>query len=234
MSNILVLKNYTIKDHTKWYNDRSNEVNLKENYNQMEKVCTSSAKQCLQNLDDIIVTRGQEENIRDVFRSHFKEIYDIWREGHNILYTDLDVIFRKPVNIFGEFEHFAMFNYTDPRQTKCNHYNVELPHFFNCGIRYYPKDMSKEIWDLGFQLLDNWNPDRWDTEQVIYNLMMWNQAISLNDIYKPELAYQFLTGDINRNNQFNCIQLQDASIIHVHGSRGSTDRVALMKQLLEL
>lgn len=231
MSNLLLLKNYTITDHTKWYADRSHETDLEENYAEMEKICITSAKKNLEDLDEVIVTRGKQENIRDVFRDHFEEIYRHWAEGNNILYTDLDVVFAKPVRVFDQFEHFSMFNYTDPRSTRCDHYNEELPHFFNCGIRYYPKHMSQEIWDLGFRLLDNWNPQRWDSEQVIYNIMMWQQDLKLADVLEPKLAYQFLTPNINYNNQFNNITLQDALVIHVHGSRGSSNRAELMKQL---
>lgn len=234
MSNLLVLKNYTITDHSKWHCDRSHETKLKVCYDTMEVYCRSSAFEYLQDLDDIIVTRGEEENIRDVFRDHFEEIYEIWSEGNNVLYTDLDVLFKKPVKIFNQFEHFSMFNYTDPKQTRCDHFNVDLPHFFNCGVRYYPKDMDHKIWDLGFALLDNWDENRWDSEQVIYNIMMWKQGLSLSQVYRPELAYQYLIDNMNYNNSFNQIPLQNSSIIHVHGSRGSDNRADLMSQLYNL
>ena len=61
--NILVCKNYTINDHTKWYNDRTNEQNLENNYTGMEKLCVASAEEYIQNLDEVKVFSGEADNI---------------------------------------------------------------------------------------------------------------------------------------------------------------------------
>ena len=39
--NFLVFKNYNITDHTKWYNDRTSEIDLVDNYKAMEKIATA-------------------------------------------------------------------------------------------------------------------------------------------------------------------------------------------------
>ena len=85
--NILVCKNYTITDHTKWYNDRTNETGLVENYTAMEELCVASAKKYVKDLDEVKVFRGEADNIRDVFKINFYEIYDLWQQGNNILYV---------------------------------------------------------------------------------------------------------------------------------------------------
>lgn len=232
--NLLILKNYTITDHTKWYNDRSSETDLVENYREMEKVCTKSAENNIDDLDDIIVHRGQADNIRDVFKEHFHTIYDVWKQGNNVLYCDLDVVFTKPVNYFNNFEYFSMFNLTDPMKTHDAHYDVTFEHYFNCGIRYYPQDMDEKIWNLGFSMLENWNPDRWDSEQIIYNAMLWSQNIEANEVYYPQYAYQLLSEPLDNpiNIKFNQISLDEAYAVHVHGSRGSGNRLALMQELV--
>ena len=236
MSNILVLKNYTITDHTKWYGDRSNEANLANNYNQMEEVCVQSAHNRIKDLDSVKVFRGEASNIRDVFKENFFEIYELWKEGHNILYCDLDVVFTKEVEYFGKYNKFTMFNFTDPANTSDSFYNVTFENYFNCGIRYYPKEMSQEAWDIGIAMVENWNPDRWDAEQIIYNAMMWGQDKELNSFYNPTKAYQMLH-DPNTphgstiNSHFNRIELRDACAVHVHGSRGSANRLEIMKAL---
>ena len=89
VENILVLKNYRINDHSKWYNNRTQEQNLIENYKAMESLCIESAKRYVQDLDRVHVFEGDADNIRDVFKTNFYEIYDLWKEGNNILYTDL-------------------------------------------------------------------------------------------------------------------------------------------------
>ena len=236
--NFLVFKNYKVLDHSKWYDDRTDEVNLVENYNEMEKIATKSALKNLEGLNEIKVFRGEADNIREVFKKNFYEIYELWQKGHNILYTDLDVIFTQPVNYFANNNIFRMYNLTDPVKTKCDHYGVEFETYFNCGIRYYPKGMSQDVWDLGIKMVENWNPDRWDSEQIIYNAMLWSQDIGPDDVYNPRVAYQLLHDPAhlqgNRiNKQFNQIDLHEAVAVHVHGSRGSTDRLSLMKNFAE-
>lgn len=235
MKNILVLKNYDITDHTQWPSDRTHETGLKEGYNDMEKMCVSSARKYLDDLDDIIVSRGKAENIRDVFVSHFHDIYDIWKQGNNVLYTDLDVLFVKPVKVFGEFDFFGMFNLTSPPVTRCTKRNVNLGAYFNCGIRYYPANMSQAIWDKGFQMLEDWDSGRWDAEQIMYNIMMWDQGVSFDQVFRQELSYQLLKhSDHAFNEKFNhTCPLKEAKIIHFHGSRDATVRAALMKKLYD-
>ena len=98
--NFLVLKNYKITDNTKWYNDRTNETNLAENYRKMEDICVKSAFGNVEGLNEVRVFRGEADNIRDVFKKNFYEIYELWQEGHNILYSDLDVVFTQPTDYF--------------------------------------------------------------------------------------------------------------------------------------
>ena len=118
MSNILVCKNYEISDHTKWYDDRSTEKNLVSNYTKMQDICVSSAEKNINDLDQVKIFTGKEDNIREVFKKNFYEIYELWQEGHNILYCDLDVVFTQPVSYFSDYNFFSMFNFTDPPRTK--------------------------------------------------------------------------------------------------------------------
>lgn len=236
--NFLVFKNYNITDHTKWYNDRTNEEGLVDNYNAMEKIATSSALKNVEGLNEIKVFRGEATDIREVFKKNFYEIYELWQQGNNILYADLDVVFTQPTNFFSSDNIFKMYNLTDPVKTSCDHYNVQFDAYFNCGIRYYPKGMSQDVWDLGIEMVENWNSERWDSEQIIYNAMLWSQDIQPNEMYQPQLAYQCLHNPAllegNRiNKQFNQIDLNEAQAVHVHGSRGSSDRLSLMENFAE-
>ena len=234
MPNLLVSKNYTVRDHTQWYKDRStNSDAMVQSYAQMETLMVDSAKKYLQDLDEVVVHRGEAETIRDVFKLHFQDIYDLWEQGNNIVYCDLDVLFMRPVRFFNEHDTFSMFNLTDPASTHDEHYDLTFAHFFNCGVRYYPADMDHSVWDLGFDMLDNWNPDRWDSEQVIYNAMMFHQNPDPQSFYNPVKAYQLLQYPVNHpiNVQFNQIALADAAVCHFHGSRDSAGRVTAMENL---
>lgn len=237
--NILVLKNYTITDHTQWYDDRTNEKNLVDNYAEMEKICIESAKQNIQDLDDIHVFRGEASNIRDVFKINFFEIYDLWKQGHNLLYADLDVVFMNPCNMFDKTYLFSMYNLTDPPSTSDSHYNVDFQFYFNCGMRYYPHKMLQEVWDIGIEMFENFNTERWDAEQIIYNSMMWWQSPHMGDFWNPLKAYQMLNsplipGGQQANQQFNAgYDIKEVDAVHIHGSRGSSDRLEIMKRLQE-
>ena len=234
MRNILIAKNYQIQNHTAWHTDRSTETNLAHNYTQMAELMTASASRYLADLDEIIISTGEQPDIRTAFKHHYAVIQQLWEsEPVNILYADLDVLFLKPTRIFGTTEHFCMFNLTDPPSTTDAHYGVNIPYYFNCGIRYYPASMSKAVWDLGAELIDNWNPDRWDAEQIVYNIQMWSQGIQPEQVYKPELAYQVLSADPadQYSERFNQIPFSQAQVVHVHGSRGSSNRLALMQSL---
>lgn len=229
--NILVSKNYTVQDHSHWHNDRSTETDLSQNYAAMQTLMLNSAKKYLQNCDHSHVYTGTAPNIRQVFVENFKEIYQLWQQGHNILYVDLDVVFTNTYDVFGSTDLFTMFNYTQPQHTYCSHYDINLPHFFNCGIRYYPRDMAHSVWELGFKMLDKFDWKRWDSEQVIYNVMQWSQTPDVNAFLQPRLAYQYISDDVNINNAFNKIDLRDAAAVHVHGSRGSANRLNVMTRL---
>lgn len=236
--NFLVFKNYKVADHTQWYDDRSAETDLVANYKAMEKIATASALKQLTGLNEIKVFRGEAETIRDVFKKNFYEIYELWQQGNNILYADLDVIFTQPVNYFVDDNIFRMYNLTDPPKATCDHYNVDFNAYFNCGIRYYPKDMSQDVWDLGIEMVENWNPNRWDSEQIIYNAMLWSQDIVPDDVYNPHVAYQCIQDPATSqgaryNKQFNQVDLHEAVAVHVHGSRGSKDRLSLMENFAE-
>jgi hypothetical protein len=84
-------------------------------------------------------------------------------------------------------------------------------------------------------MLDNWNPDRWDSEQVIYNAMMYHQDTDPQKYYDPRKAFQLLQYPIDHpvNERFNQIKLSDASVAHFHGSRDTTGRLAAMERLSE-
>lgn len=236
--NILVCKNYQVSDHSKWHRNRSLETGLEHSYLQMQELMLESAQRNLLDLDEVVVHTGECETIRDVFREHFLEIYRLWQTGVNILYADLDVLFTKPVKYFGEFDHFMMFNYTQPRRCTDTYYNIRFYNYFNCGIRYYPANMNPDIWQLGLDMVEHWNTSRWDTEQVIYNAMLWHQNLPLTQVLKPELNYQmFFDPRVTTHSQYNIyfngdLKYTDAQAIHFHSSRNAELKTDIMQHVL--
>ena len=227
-----------------WFEDRSNEGNLYDWYMKMHDISLRSFEKHLQGDWEFIFFNKEVQNIQEVFKDHFFEIYDIWKEGDcNILYCGPDNIMMKPTEFYGKYNDFMMFNYTDPKTSiEPNHYNIQHEHFFNADVRYYPNTMSQDIWVMGLEMAENWDFNSWNTEQFILNKMLWDQTDrSLDNTLNPAVAYQghalFIEDWEQRkaySNEWNGCDIKDAQIIHLHGSRNAPRKFALMEQLEKL
>ena len=243
MKNYLIRSLYKIKSPM-WFDDRSSEGDLYEWYMKMHEISLRTFKKHLQGDWEFIFFNKEVDNIQEVFKDHFFEIYDIWKQGNcNILYCGPDNVMMKPTHFFGKYQDFMMFNYTDPKQSvEANHYNIQHEHFFNADVRYYPSTMSQDIWDMGLEMANNWDFDSWNTEQFILNKMLWDQeGRTLQNTLDPSVAYQghqlFVEDWDNRkkySNEWNNCDIKDAHIIHLHGSRHAPRKHELMKQLEDL
>jgi len=167
IENILVLKNYNILISKHGIPNSNDLINpsLKHVYNDMETVLINSAKKFIKNLDQIIVDQKTVATTQEMFKDHMIECYKHWSaKSRNILYCDLDVIFLRPCDVFSmNIQDFCM-----PGTS--------------CGIRYYPHTMRKEVWDLMFKKLDEWDTDtsHWSYEQWIYGRML-DLSLSIDD-----------------------------------------------------
>ena len=243
MKNYLIRSLYKIKSPI-WFDDRSNEGDLYDWYMKMHDISLRSFEKNLQGDWEFVFFNKEVENIQEVFKDHFFEIYDIWKQGDcNILYCGPDNVMMKPTEFFGKYDDFRMFNYTDPKQsTEPNHYNIQHEHFFNADVRYYPSTMSQDIWDMGLEMAENWDFNSWNTEQFILNKMLWDQeGRTIENTLDPTVAYQghqlFLDNWEQRkaySNEWNTCDLKQAHIIHLHGSRNAPRKFALMEKLEQL
>ena len=243
MKNYLIRSLYKIKSPM-WFEDRSNEGDLYDWYMKMHDISLRSFEKHLQGDWEFIFFNKEVQNIQEVFKDHFFEIYDIWKEGDcNILYCGPDNIMMKPTEFYGKYNDFMMFNYTDPKTSiEPNHYNIQHEQFFNADVRYYPNTMSHDIWDMGLEMAENWVFKSWNTEQFILNKMLWDQTDrSLDNTLNPAVAYQghalFIEDWEQRkaySNEWNGCDIKDAQIIHLHGSRNAPRKFALMEQLEKL
>ena len=187
-------------------------------YDRMFEISRASARQNIRGRWEEIVFDETCETRVEMFQKNWQKIHDLWHgEPCNILYLDSDTIVVKPVEIFGRFPDFRLFNWTDPAR------NEQFNNYFNAAVRYYPAHMSEEVWKIGNDMAANWNLDIWDQEQLIFNEMLWRQPISWEDAHHPELNWQAPSGknlgELNYHSQFNTFPLGHARIIHYHGSR---------------
>lgn len=214
------------------WKDRSDEGDLYNLYKQLQLLSKSSYKHFLQGEWEYVLLETEVNNVLDVFRYNFKSIHDLkLKHGPcNILFCGLDTQMLKPTEIFGQFENFMMFNYTDPKRTNL------FPHNFNCDVRYYPAEMPDAWWE--FSLEEEAKIKIWEDEQNIYNAMLWSQGLESTDVLHPKLAYQgFMMADHTHNREladnWNGIKFEDAQIVHWHSSRGAQNRIDTMTKLAQ-
>lgn len=237
MKNYLVKSLFQVRDSNWHFKDRSDETDLHKKYVEMHQLSVGSFAKHLKGDWELKFIQGTVDNINDAFKQTFRAIYDLWRQGNvNVFYTDPDTIAIKDVDPWQISNQFLMFNFTDPKSLETeNHYGRKFPHFFNAGVRYFPAGMEQRIWDLGLSMLDNWEEGTYNTEQTILNAMLWDQGLTLDQVLRPEWAYQAQwlpnQAPLWLQDIWNGIDINRAMILHLHSSRNIDEKLAFMKQL---
>ena len=164
------------------------------------------------------------------------DIKELWhKEPCNIFWAGADTLMIRPTELFSDkFPEYRLFNYTDPRSYG------DFAHHFNDDIQYYPHTMSSDVWKLGEEWLTQreTHPDRnWGFDQLRHNAMFWSQDIPDSDRLHPEMAYQAMnlrsinSDVIGQHNGWNSLSIEQAHILHFHGSRGSQAVINIMKEI---
>lgn len=230
------MKNYLVKGlhrigSTKWWpgRDRADEGDLFSYYEKMALLSEASFFHNLQGDWEYIKLESTATDVNHVFRQQFGAIWDIWSgEPCNIYYCGSDVQVLKPVEVFGRYQHFLLFNYTDPKSLD------EHAHFLNADIRYYPAKMDRVMFEQATK--DVAHATEWNNDQKLYNRMVWSQGLAPEQVIDPTMAYQgpWLPGD-ERVKQYtdawNGCSFEDASIVHWHGSRNADAKLQLMQHV---
>ena len=228
------MKNYLIKGihrigSTTWWegSDRSNEGDLHNAYSKMNDLSEASFAHYLKGDWEIINLVSEARDVNHVFRQQFQAIYEIWaKEPCNILYCGPDTQMIKPTEVFGKYNHFLMWNYTDPRSYgPCEHY-------LNADIRYYPSTMTEGVWAFGLKMIEHL--DWWNGDQVLYNIMVWCQGLGHEQVIDPRMAWQGFMIPMHPKeigDGWNQCPLEEAHIIHWAGSRGADRTVDIMQAI---
>jgi hypothetical protein len=236
MRNILVKSLFNIQDSNWHIKNRKNETNLYEKYVEAHQISLGSYTQHLKGKWEFKFISGTVANVNEAFQKTFYGIYKLWKEGNTtILYTDPDTLAIRDINPWEISDKFMMFNYTDPKSfNKPNQYRRTFKHFFNAGVRLFPAQMKQEIWDNALAMAQTWDTTTYDTEQIILNSMLWDQGVTLDQVLRPEWAYQaqWLPGQAPLWHQdlWNGLNINQANIIHTHSSRNLDAKLQLMKQ----
>jgi hypothetical protein len=200
----------------------------------------ASARHFLQGEWEYVLFDEEIEHINQAMPLNNDRVYELWhREPCNILWVGPDVQFVKPTNIFGEFNNFRLFNWTDPKSWhEPNQYNKGFDNLFNNDLQYYPASMDKELWTLEREMRAAWNEtdgmDSYNNQQIIHNTMFWNQGLSWEDAHHPELFYQaqwIPWQPVEVQDQWNGCRYEDAQVIHWHSSRHSIIKLDCMRSV---
>ena len=246
MSNIVTMALCRIKDNQKLeYNQEKGADNTFKLYSSMCDILCESVDTFLEGDWDFEIIENEVENYQQIFDTNFAEVYEMWDGGkNNVFFLDLDTIMLQPVNVFDNLDHFQMFNYTDPKtlggKDANNKYGLQHQHYFNAGVRYYPSKMSQDVWDLGWKYASDWDYNIWGTEQIIFNEMMYSENKDVNNWLDPTMNFQMMNAVpqavyhqqyIAEIEAWNGASIDDAKIMHLHGTRGADKTVMTQWQL---
>jgi hypothetical protein len=63
--------------------------------------------------------------------------------------------------------------------------------------------------------------------------MLWSQGVSVEEMLKPQLAWQAMGSNDQEATNWNKCAYHEAHILHLHGSRNNQNRRDVMKQLAQ-
>jgi hypothetical protein len=202
-----------------------------DQYQAMYDISRASARRFLQGDWEEVKFSAPVLDARLYQIAQWYTIKELWfREPCNILCMGADTLFIRPTEIFGHYSNMMMFNYTDPRKHK------EFEHYFNDDIRYYPADMNSQVWEVGEEAMNGWFDHKeniWGWGQLVHNYQLWSQGLSINDVLDPKMAYQAFSLNQQHSDQWNSISVNQAHIMHFHGSRDCDSRLDVMKNLAD-
>lgn len=242
------IKNYVIGAHrriksTEWaWKDTKDEGDIYETYKEMYRLSRNSLYHFLEGEWEELCWQEEIDSIQYAMKMNWQNVYNLWHsEPCNILALGPDVQMVKPTKIFGEFDNFRMFNWTDPKEYRePNPWQVALPNFFNGDMKYYPHTMSEELWDLGLNLAQSWTEENttqaWSYEQVIENIMFWSQGFKMEEVHRPDLFYQAHMMpwiSVEEHDKWNNFPYSEAHIVHWHSSRHSPTKLECMRYVNE-
>lgn len=214
-----------------WKTQEEETIALQEHkkYQDMYAISRASARKFLQGNWEEIKFTAPVLDARLYQIAQWYTIKELWhREPCNILAMGADTLFIKPTEVFGKYSKMMMFNYTDPRS------HQEFPHYFNDDIRYYPADMDPAVWSLGERKMGEWfthTEGNWAWGQLIHNYQFWSQDITVDQVLDPKMAWQAFALNKEHGDAWNGLPLEQANVMHFHGSRDSDVRVSVMQNL---
>jgi len=224
MSNILVSANYVVKGFRFGATQQSD-------YDIMLEMWKCSFQKNLQHLDDIIIFTG-EGGTYNIYRDIYWKIRDLYIQGHNVLWADLDMLCLGPTEIFGQYGNFMMFfnndTHLDYSGTVPQRIWGSLLPWFMANLRYYPSGSIEDwLWKECDSLVKNW-VDTWAYECIVHNYMFHSQ---FGSGFQKENLLRYHNPSMNFQWEGEGSIPEDSKIVHFHCTRSSARSVGKMQQM---
>jgi len=206
-------------------------------YKQLTNLCTNSFLKNLKDPTEVRILEGQKEHFHELFKELYWEVQNIYfaNQPCDILFVDSDTLCLKPIEIFGKWDKFAMFNSAEEHRLSyfnpiCLQLVQNLKPWMMANIRYYPSGLPMSFWDVGDDLAYSW-VNEWAYDAIIYNKMFHAQDIkNFDDFIQPHLNFQ--VDGIPEAISYETIR--DASVLHCHATRGTKMAIAKMKRAQQI
>jgi len=237
----MTVKNYLVSSvrpiRNGWHTEKNQD--LYKAYGEMYQMSLASFRKFCQEPFEAVLWTEPVDDSDTCTEANWNDIKKLWDgEPCNVFWAGADTFMVNPTSVFGNrFKEYRLFNYTDPRAHR------EFHHHFNDDVQYYPHTMSRETWELGKQYFEQResHPDRaWGFDQLRHNAMFWSQDITEQDRLHPEMNYMCHKLRSNEpavleaTKHWNSgLPIAQANILHFCASRGSSQVIAIMKQLCQ-
>lgn len=149
-------------------------------YNKMQDISIASfQKYLLGDWQLMDIRLPKQSNLQEAFIYTMKLTKKIYLENQpcRILYTDPDTICMKPLDIWGKFPEFRLFDQMDQNIQPISR---GTEGYWRCQVRYFPENLSKKFWNKLDRLMAKWNYTQYAFEQEVYAKAMWSQDLDLS------------------------------------------------------
>jgi hypothetical protein len=149
-------------------------------YNEMQDISIASfQKNLLGDWHLMDIRAPAQPNLQEAFIYTMNLTKKIYLENYpcRILYTDPDTICMRPLDIWGAFPEFRLFDQMDQNVQPLSR---RTEGYWRCHVRYYSENINKKFWNKMHRLMSNWYFKQYAYEQEVYAKLMWSQDLDLS------------------------------------------------------
>ena len=227
VKNILLKTLFPIKEIKYVFSEHTQDT--WQEYVRMHELSVESFKKnLLGDWELISIMDPPQETLQHAFRYTARLTRKIHQEHApcRILYADPDTLCIRPLEIFGRFSEFRLFDQMDQRTQPISE---KWDGYWCCCVRYFPEGLDNKFWHGMKRKMQKWDYGRYDYEQEMYRQMMWEQAID-RDAWQSDIQYAWTSmGPGNHWVEPTPDNLPPHSIIHF----GSSGDVKLVTGIME-